>query len=209
MGRVRDWLPTFPLWNSYTSAMIGDHVVAIIAESYVKGVINLTEADYQLMKRNATNSPATYAEYAYDDFALAQVAQKMGKTDDYAYFLKRAQNFRNVFDPKVNNMNGRFANGDFTKEFDRNKMLSFVTEGTPWQYSWYVPHDPEGLIELMGGTAKFNQTLDAFFAEGQYWHGNEPGQQIPFLYNFQVSPGNRPGKSGIYLKPNTISVLED
>ena len=228
MGRVRGWLPTFPLWNSYTSAMIGDHAVAIIAESYVKGVINLTEADYQLMKRNATNSPATYAEYvdgkgrralqsylkygyipledsvkeayhnreqvsrtleyAYDDFALAQVAQKMGKTDDYTYFFKRAQNYRNVFDPKVNNINGRFANGDFTKEFDRNKMLSFVTEGTPWQYNWYVPHDPKGLIELMGGTAKFNQTLDAFFAEGQYWHGNEPGQQIPFLYNYSGQP---------------------
>ena len=63
MGRVRGWLPIFPQWNSYTSAMIGDHVVAIIAEAYVKGVINLSESDYQLMKRNATESPATYAEY--------------------------------------------------------------------------------------------------------------------------------------------------
>ena len=228
MGRVRGWLPTFPLWNSYTSAMIGDHVVAIIAEAYVKGVINLSEADYQLMKHNATGSPATYEEYvagkgrralqsylkygyipledsvkeayhiqeqvsrtleyAYDDFALAQVAKKMGKNDDYHYFQKRAQNYRNVFDQKVNNMNGRFANGDFLKEFDRNKMLRFVTEGTPWQYNWFVPQDPEGLIKLMGGEAIFNQTLDEFFAQGQYWHGNEPGQQIPFLYDYAGQP---------------------
>lgn len=228
MGRVRGWLPTFPLWNSYTSAMIGDHVVAVIAEAYVKGVINLSEADYQLMNRNATESPATYAEYvdgkgrralrsylkygyipledsvneayhsqeqvsrtleyAYDDFALAQVAKKMGKNEDYHVFTKRAQNYRNVFDPKVNNMNGRYANGDFLKKFDRNKMVVFMTEGTPWQYNWYVPQDPEGLIELMGGKMKFNQTLDDFFDQRQYWHGNEPGQQIPFLYNYSGRP---------------------
>ena len=228
LGRVRGWMPIFPQWNSYTSAMIGDHVVAIIAEAYIKGVINLTEADYQLMRRNATESPATFAEYvdgkgrralksylkygyipledsvkeafhtreqvsrtleyAYDDFALAQTAKKMGKSDDYLYFMKRAQNYRNVFDPKVNNMNGRYANGDFYKDFDRKKMLSFFTEGTPWQYNWFVPQDPEGLIQLMGGRKIFNQTLDDFFAEGQYWHGNEPGQQIPFLYIYSGEP---------------------
>ena len=228
MGRVRGWLPIFPLWNSYTSAMVGDHVVAIIAEAYVKGVINLSEADYQMMKRNATETPATYAEYldgkgrralrsylkygyipledsvkeayhsreqvsrtleyAYDDFALALVAKKMGKDDDYRYFIKRSQNYQNVFDPKVMNMNGRYANGDFLKEFDKNKMVSFMTEGTPWQYNWFVPQDPLGLINLMGGNEKFNQTLDEFFAQGQYWHGNEPGQQIPFLYNYSGQP---------------------
>lgn len=228
MGRVRGWLPIFPQWNSYTSAMIGDHVVAIIAEAYVKGVISLTEKDYQLMRHNATESPATYEEYiegkgrralksylkygyipledsvkeayhnreqvsrtleyAYDDFAIAQVAKKMGKNDDYNYFIKRAQNYRNVFDSKVNNMNGRFANGEFFKDFDRNKMLSFFTEGTPWQYNWFVPQDPEGLINLMGGNSKFNDTLDEFFAQGQYWHGNEPGQQIPFMYIYSGQP---------------------
>jgi predicted alpha-1,2-mannosidase len=106
----------------------------------------------------------------------------MGKTDDYNYFFKRGQNYRNVFDPSVNNMNGRFVNGTFAKDFDKNNKMSYITEGTPWQYNWYVPHDVEGLIELMGGKEKFNQTLDAFFAEEQYWHGNEPGHQIPFLY---------------------------
>jgi len=127
-------------------------------------------------------------EYAYDDFSLAQVAKKMGKTDDYNYFMKRAQNYRNVFDPAENNMNGRFANGTFTKDFDKNKKMFYITEGTPWQYNWYVPQDVEGLIGLMGGREKFNQTLDDFFAQGQYWHGNEPGQQIPFLYTFSGQP---------------------
>ncbi len=228
MGRVRGWIPTLPLWNSYTSAMIGDHVVAIISEAFVKGVIGLSEADYQLMRHNATVSPDTYAEYAdgkgrralksylkygyipledsvkeayhsqeqvsrtleyaYDDFALALVAQKMGKNEDYIYFNNRAKNYRNVFDPSVNNMNGRYANGDFLKDFDRNKNSLFVTEGTPWQYNWYVPQDPEGLIQLMGGNAKFNASLDKFFEEGQYWHGNEPGQQIPFLFNYSGQP---------------------
>lgn len=224
MGKVRGWVPIFPKWNSYTAAMIGDHAVSIVAEAYIKGTIDLTEEEYQLMKHNATESPATFEEYvdgkgrralpsylkygyvpleddvqeafhkkeqvsrtleyAYDDFCLAQVAKKRGKTDDYEYFAKRGQNYRNVFDPVVNNMNGRFANGTFTKDFDKNKKMFYITEGTPWQYNWYVPHDVEGLIELMGGKEKFNQTLDAFFADGQYWHGNEPGHQIPFMYTY-------------------------
>lgn len=228
MGKVRGWVPIFPKWNSYTAAMIGDHAVSIIAEAYVKGVVDLTEDDYRLMKHNATETPVNFAEYvdgkgrralpsylkygyipledsvqeafhkkeqvsrtleyAYDDFSLAQVARKMGKTDDYSYFMKRAQNYRNVFDPAVNNMNGRFADGTFTKDFDKNKKMFYITEGTPWQYNWYVPQDVEGLIGLMGGKEKFNQTLDDFFAQGQYWHGNEPGQQIPFLYTYSGQP---------------------
>lgn len=224
MGKVRGWLPIFPMWNSYTSAMIGDHVISIVADAYTKGIVVLTEEDYRLLKRNATEMPLTSEEYtdgkgrralqsylkygyvpledpvneafhkkeqvsrtleyAYDDFALAQIAKKMGKTDDYQTFIKRSQNYRNVFDPAVNNMNGRFADGTFTRGFDKNKKLPFITEGTPWQYNWYVPHDVDGLIGLMGGKDKFNETLDRFFAEGQYWHGNEPGHQIPFLYTY-------------------------
>lgn len=228
MGKVRGWMPIFPKWNSYTAAMIGDHAVSIVAEAYVKGTIDLSEAEYQLMKHNATETPANFAdyldgkgrralnsylkygyipledsvqeafhkkeqvsrtlEYAYDDFCLAQVAKKMGKQEDYDYFMRRSQNYRNVFDPAVNNMNGRFANGTFTKDFDKNKKMFYITEGTPWQYNWYVPQDVSGLIGLMGGKEKFNSTLDDFFAQGQYWHGNEPGQQIPFLYTYSGQP---------------------
>lgn len=127
-------------------------------------------------------------EYAYDDFALACVAKKMGKKNDFDYFLNRSQNYRNVFDASVGNMNGRFADGRFNKNFNRDQKTSFITEGTPWQYNWYVPHDVNGLIELMGGKNSFNDTLDRFFGAGQYWHGNEPGHQIPFLYSFSGQP---------------------
>ncbi len=66
--------------------------------------------------------------------------------------------------------------------------MPYITEGTPWQYTWYVPQNVDGLIELMGGKEKFNRNLDDFFAAGQYWHGNEPGQQIPFLYTYSGQP---------------------
>ena len=228
MGKVRGWLPIFPQWNSYTAAMIGDHTASIIAEAYIKGVVDLTESDFQLLKHNATETPALFQdyldgkgrralgsylkygyipledsvkeafhkgeqvsrtlEYAYDDFALAQVARKMGKTEDYKYLMKRSQNYQNVFDPAVNNMNGRYANGTFTTHFDKNRKMPYITEGTPWQYNWYVPQDVKGLIGLMGGKEKFNEMLDQFFAQGQYWHGNEPGQQIPFLYTWSGQP---------------------
>lgn len=127
-------------------------------------------------------------EYAYDDYTLALVAQKMGKKDDYEYFLKRSQNYKNVYDASVNNMNGRFADGSFKKDFVKEKHTSFITEGTPWQYNWYVPQDVKGLIELMGGRDSFNKHLDAFFDAGQYWHGNEPSHQIAFLYNYSGQP---------------------
>jgi predicted alpha-1,2-mannosidase len=71
---------------------------------------------------------------------------------------------------------------------DREKFVSFITEGTPWQYNWYVPQDVPGLIEIMGGKDSFNRELDAFFDAGQYWHGNEPGHQVPFLYNYSGQP---------------------
>jgi len=228
MGKVGGWLPIFPKWNSYTSAMIGDHVISLTAESYLKDVIDLSEEDYQLLKKNAVQLPATFEEYsdgkgrralnsylkfgyipledsvkeafhkneqvsrtleyAYDDYALAQIAKKMGKNDDYEYFMKRSQNFRNVFDKSFNNMNGRYADGSFYKDLNKKQFSSFITEGTPWQYNWYVPHDVNGLIELMGGKELFSDNLDDFFESNQYWHGNEPGHQIPFLYNFSNQP---------------------
>lgn len=228
MGKVGGWLPIFPKWNSYTSAMIGDHVISLTAESYLKDVIDLSEEDYQLLKKNAVQLPATFEEYsdgkgrralnsylkfgyipledsvkeafhkneqvsrtleyAYDDYALAQIAKKMGKNDDYEYFMKRSQNFRNVFDKSFNNMNGRYADGSFYKDLNKKQFSSFITEGTPWQYNWYVPHDVNGLIELMGGKELFSDNLDDFFESNQYWHGNEPGHQIPFLYNFSDQP---------------------
>ncbi len=228
MGKVGGWMPIFPAWNSYTSAMIGDHVISIVAEAYVKGVVDLTEEDYEILKHNANETPGDFdeyadgkgrralqsylkygyipvedpvkeafhkkeqvsrtLEYAYDDFALAQVAKKMGKTEDYNYYMGRAKNYKNVFDPEVNNVNARHADGSFAKGFTRGQHTPYITEGTPWQYNWYVPHDVEGLIGLMGGRDAFNADLDKFFEVGQYWHGNEPSHQIPFLYTYSGQP---------------------
>jgi predicted alpha-1,2-mannosidase len=218
------WLPTFPCWNSYTSAMIGDHAIAVIADAVVKGVLKITDEQYAYLKKNATQLPgdpreyrngmgvraldsymrygyvpledsvkdsfhkeeqvSRTLEYAYDDFALSQIARAMGKTGDARVFLARSNNYRNVYNPAVQCVCGRLADGTFTPEFVKTQRMPYITEGTPWQYTWYVPHNVPGLIGLMGGKAAFNANLDAFFAEGQYWHGNEPDQQVPFLYNY-------------------------
>lgn len=224
MAKQGGWLPIFPCWNSYTSAMIGDHAIAMIADAFVKGVVSLTDEDYGYLKKNATAMPvdrqeylngkgvraldsylrygfvpledsvkesfhkeeqvSRTLEYAYDDFAMSQIAKGMGKAKDQRYFLDRSNNYRNVFDTARNCVCGRFADGTFTTEFTKTKRMPYITEGTPWQYTWYVPHDVDGLIALMGGREEFNRNLDAFFANGQYWHGNEPDQQVPFLYDF-------------------------
>jgi predicted alpha-1,2-mannosidase len=227
-ARQGGWLPIFPCWNSYTSAMIGDHAIAVIADAVVKGVVRLSDRDYEYLKKNATQLPADRAEYlngkgvraldsymrygyvplddsvkesfhkgeqvsrtleyAYDDFALSQIAGAMGKKNDQQYFTERSKNYRNVYDASVKCVNGRFADGRFTSDFNKSRRMPYITEGTPWQYTWYVPHDVAGMIKMMGGPREFNDSLDAFFANGQYWHGNEPDQQVPFLYNYSGAP---------------------
>jgi predicted alpha-1,2-mannosidase len=228
MAKAGGWLPIFPMWNSYTSEMIGDHAIAVAAESFVKGVINLSEHDYQILKHNANDVPSNYEdylegkgrralrsylkygyipledsvneafhqgeqvsrtlEYAYDDYALAQIAKKMGKINNYDYYMKRSENYKNVFDTVFHNVNGRYTDGSFKKALKKDKYVSFITEGTPWQYNWYVPQDVNGLIKLMGGVKGFNAELDKFFEAGQYWHGNEPSHQIIYLYDYSGQP---------------------
>ena len=85
-------------------------------------------------------------------------------------------------------MRGRHETGRFTDSFHPDIRESYITEGTPRQYTFYVPHDIKGLATLMGGTKAFEQSLDSLFLRGEYWHGNEPGHQIPFLYNYTASP---------------------
>jgi predicted alpha-1,2-mannosidase len=227
-GEEGGWMPIYPCWNSYTSEMIGDHAVAAIAEAYDKGVINLSNEDYQLLLKNAMKSPEDstdyingkgrralksylkygyipledsikYAfhkgeqvsrtlEYAYDDFSLSLAAKKMGDYSDYNILSKRAMNYKNVFDKDVECVRGRYENGKWTNNFDKLKRMPYITEGTPWQYTWYVPQDIAELIKLMEGEKEFNKNLDDFFAAGQYWHGNETDQQVPFLYNYSGQP---------------------
>lgn len=140
-------------------------------------------------------------EYAYDDFALAQLAKALGKKDDYKELTRRSGNYVNVFDFRTGWVNGRHENGTFAssdevellKEPERHgnptsltpcTFSTFITEGLPVHYSWYVPHDVSGLIKCMGGARRFEEKLDSMFDCSLYWHGNEPCHQIAYLYDF-------------------------
>lgn len=127
-------------------------------------------------------------EYALDDYALAQFAKSIGKTYDYEILMKRSQNYRNVFDISTGYVRGRYADGRWIEPFNPNLKSDFITEGTAYQYTWYVPHDIPGLIGLFGGREKFLQSLNSFFDEGYYWHGNETDQQSPYLFAMAGSP---------------------
>jgi predicted alpha-1,2-mannosidase len=127
-------------------------------------------------------------EYAYDDYAVAQLSKGLGKTADYNALMKRAHNYANVFDRSTGLVRGRFINKSWATPYNPDKKESFITEGTPRQYTFYVPHDVAGLAALMGGTSKLEAALDTLFVKNEYWHGNEPGHQIPFMYNFTKSP---------------------
>lgn len=127
-------------------------------------------------------------EYAFDDFALAQFAKSLGKTADYDVLIKRSQNYRNVFDTKTNYVRGRYADGRWIGPFDPFSKASFICEGNPFQYTWYVPQDVPGLIGLMGGKDAFLKHLNTFFDDGHYWHGNETDQQAPYLFAMADSP---------------------
>lgn len=127
-------------------------------------------------------------EYAYDDYALAMMAKALGKEDDYTLLMQRARNYRHVFDTATGFVRGRYANGNWYTPFYPDQKMSFITEGTPRQYTFYVPQDIPGLAALMGGTPRLEAALDSLFEKGEYWHGNEPGHQIPFLYNYTASP---------------------
>ncbi|MDD6890543.1 MAG: GH92 family glycosyl hydrolase [Bacteroidales bacterium] len=127
-------------------------------------------------------------EYAYDDFVLAQVAKALGKTDDYQVLAARARNYRNVIDPSTGYVQGRRADGTYLTEDNAFRFTRFITEGAPCHYTWYVPHDVEGLMECMGGKEAFVAKLDSMFSERRYWHGNEPCHQIAYLYDYAGQP---------------------
>lgn len=223
------WMPNFPGWNSYTTAMVGDHGAALIADAHAKGVGGFDlAAAYAALRRNAFESPppADYVdgkgrralgayqrlgyipleeevaeafhkreqvsrtlEYGYDDFALAQLARAVGRGDDEATLLARARRaWRSVFDPQVGFVRGRHADGRWADPFDPSKEQPWITEGTPWQYTFFVPHDLPALVMAVGGREAFARKLDEFFGQGHYWHGNEPGHHIPYLYVHAGAP---------------------
>ena len=148
---------------------------------------------------------ATTLEYSWDDYALALYAKKLGHEDDYEMFLKRAHNYRNVFDPSVGFMRGKTADGAWISPFDpREPYYNFMMkEASGWSTLWLVPHDVQGLIDLLGGREKFDAKLDAFFSTpytakgicrdctgviGQYVQGNQPDQQAAYYYDWGGEP---------------------
>ena len=227
-GTEGGWLPNFPAWNSYTSAMIGDHGAVMIADAYAKGIRGFdAEEAYRLMRKNATESPAyaLYAdgrgrralpaylrygfipleepvkeafhhgeqvsrtlEYAYDDFAVSEMAKALGKDADYRMFRARAGNYRNVIDPSTGFARGRHADGSWSEPFDPVGTYPYITEGLPFQYTFFVPQDFAGLIRLVGGREAFLAKLDALFAGKYYDHGNEPSHHLAYLYDYAGAP---------------------
>jgi predicted alpha-1,2-mannosidase len=162
-------LPMWDLSANYTNCMIGYHAVPVIADAYLKGIVDYdTRKAFEAMKHSAlqnklglnaykakgfipveeeSESVSKTLEYAYDDYTIAQMAKGLGELEDYNYFLQRAQNYKNVFDPDTKFMRGRFRNRWFTP-FDPYEVNFNYTEANSWQYSFYVPQDISGLIKL-------------------------------------------------------------
>ena len=137
-------------------------------------------------------------EYAFDDFAVAQMAKHLGKMDDFKELMRRSENWRNVINPITGYCDGRHEpkqiskkktdGGKFEDNLDFIHRKPYITEGATCHYTWYVPQNVEGLVEMLGGKAQFEAKLDSMFTEGRYWHGNEPCHQIAYLYDFIGKP---------------------
>jgi predicted alpha-1,2-mannosidase len=123
-------------------------------------------------------------EYAYDDFAVAEFAHFLHKTADEKALRARSENWRNVFDPAVGFVRGRFENGTWSAPFQPDMPYPYITEGLPWQYTFFVPQNIPGLIDAMGGNAPFIAKLDGLFTKKLYEQGNEPSHHIAYLYDY-------------------------
>jgi predicted alpha-1,2-mannosidase len=228
MLAIRDQQGKLPVWHlmgNETDTMVGYHAVPVVVDAYFKGLLDADpERAFEAIKNSAmrdergldsikeigyipaekgSESVALAMEYAIDDWCIAQMAKALGKPEDDEYFSKRAKAYREYFDPKTKFMRGKLSDGTWREPFDpiaSSHRRDDYCEGNGWQYLWLVPHDPEGLIELLGGDEAFGEKLDQLFtvesiksAEasadisgliGQYAHGNEPGHHTTYLYAF-------------------------
>jgi len=225
-----------------TNVMIGTHGDSVIADAYAKGIRDYdVPKAYAALRKDATEkgsgvfearngiedylklgyvpydrgvneSVACTLEYAYDDFAVAQMAKALGKQDDYATFHARSRNYRNLYDASVGFMRGRKSDGSWIEPFDPLAWGGVYTEGNAWQWLWSVQQDVPGLMELMGGREAFLKKLDALFTAttafrvggygkvihemteakmenmGQYAHINEPVHHVVYLYDYAGQP---------------------
>ncbi len=227
---VHKILPVWSFHANETWCMIGYHSVSVIADAWLKGIRNFDAgAAYEAMIASSTYAPyaglgaymkygyvpidlekegaSKTLEYGYDDWCIAMMAKGMKQSGHYETYLERSKGFERIFDDESGFMRARNSDGSFREPFDPlyAQYGGDYTEGNAWQYSWYVPHDPARMIELLGGDEAFIRRLDTLFvietAEGhfdhvediagligQYAHGNEPSQHIAYLYNYAGAP---------------------
>lgn len=225
---IYDQQKSLPIWHlvaNETNCMVGVHSIPVIVDACLKGFPGIdVEHAYQAVKsiremndngldfvRNQEYIPADKIswsvaralEYAIDDYAVAQLAKYLGKEDDYQLFMKRSKYYAHYFDSDSGFMRGKLADGSWRLPFDPSRSLHMeddYVEGNAWQYTWLVPHDPQGLIKLFGGKKQFVEKLDSLFIVsselnegasiditgmiGQYAHGNEPSHHILYLYPY-------------------------
>ncbi|GAB3816377.1 GH92 family glycosyl hydrolase [Pontibacter rugosus] len=235
-----------PVWSHHANenwCMIGYHSVPVIADAVMKGNTNFDanraleacvttarnnyydglsyymEMGYVPEDKNGSSVSKTL-EYAYDDWCIAQMAKKLNRQDIYEEFIKRSQNYKNVYDAKSGYMRPRLSDGSWKKEFDPldTHGQGFI-EGNSWNYSLYVPHDPAQMVAMMGGKRRFAQHLDSLFTMelpgryfentedisrdgiiGNYVHGNEPSHHVAYLYNWTDQPWKTQERTRMVLK---------
>jgi putative alpha-1,2-mannosidase len=210
-------LHIFPGFNSYEIGVLEKPSGASSGIKLVYDDATVVERSVRLQEASAPcyipadvehESVSKTLEYAYDDWCIAQVAEKLGREEDAARYRARAQYYRTLFDADLGFMRGRNLDGSwrtpFNPRYSTRKQHEY-TEGNAWQYSWYVPHDVPGLMALHGGAVPFAARLDSLFTQssdlegtgatsdvtgliGLYAHGNEPSHHIAYLYNYAGQP---------------------
>ena len=214
-----------PVWNfqgNETDMMMGYHAVPVLADAYLKGIIDSSDIDGEMlltaMKKSAMQndfsigdyqslgyvpyengiwSVSLTLEYAFDDWSIAQLAKTLENKAEYDYFSQRAKNYQHHFDSKSNFMRAKNKAGQFKKDFD---PLAYhpedYCEANAWQYNFFVPHDVSGLIDLMGGDSVFENKLDQMFSTKQ------SAEELPEWisgYIGQYVHGNEPAHHVPYL----------
>lgn len=218
-------LPIWPLSAGETHTMIGYHSASVIADAYMKGIRGFDiEKAYEAMKVSSNinkkgsdyyikygfipsnikkESVSCLLEYAYDDWAIAQMAKDLGSKADFDEYSKRALNYINVFDGHTKFFRGKRMDGNWDSPFNPFEPGRAYTEATAWQYRFFAPHDVNGMIQLFGGVESFTEQLDSLFSTeakvdgnmvditgliGQYAQGNEPSHHMAYLYNYVGQP---------------------
>lgn len=232
-AEVQGYLPIWGLWGKENFCMVANHGVSVVAEAYAKGfrgfdaerafnAIKRTQTVSHPLKSNWENymkygyfptdlteaeSVSSTLESVYDDYAAADMAKRMGKSEDAAYFSRRADFYKNLFDPSTKFMRPKKSDGTWKTPFNPSQIGHSesvggdYTEGNAWQYTWHVQHDVPGLIALFGGEEAFLNKLDSVFTLklettqadvtgliGQYAHGNEPSHHVTYLYALAGRP---------------------